>query len=68
MAVQPALQRRGIGRRLLDYSAEVARDWPAEAIRLDAYDADAGAGGFYAHCGYREAGRVTYRGTPLVYY
>jgi GNAT superfamily N-acetyltransferase len=68
MAVQPNLQRRGIGRRLLDYAAEVAREWPAGAIRLDAYDADAGAGGFYGRCGYRECGRVVYRGTPLVYY
>jgi GNAT superfamily N-acetyltransferase len=68
MAVQPDLQRRGIGRRLLQYAAEVARDWPAGAIRLDAYDAEAGAGGFYARCGYRECGRVTYRGTPLIYY
>jgi hypothetical protein len=23
---------------------------------------------FYAKCGYREVGRVTYRGTPLVYF
>ena len=28
--------------------------WPADAIRLDAYDADAGAGGFYASCGCTE--------------
>jgi hypothetical protein len=43
----------------------IAERWPAQAIRLDAYDAAAGAGGFYATCGYRETGRV--RGTPLVY-
>lgn len=68
MAVLPALQRRGIGRKLLDHADEVARAWPAGAVRLDAYDADAGAGGFYAKCGYREVGRVSYRGTPLIYY
>jgi len=44
------------------------REWPGDAIRLDAYDADAGAGGFYSNCGFREVGRVNYRGTPLVYY
>jgi hypothetical protein len=46
----------------------VARAWPSQAIRLDAYDADAGAGGFYAKCGFREVGRVTYRTVPLIYF
>jgi GNAT superfamily N-acetyltransferase len=68
MAVEPDLQRRGIGRRLLDEAVTVARRWPADAIRLDAYDAAAGAGDFYAKCGYCEVGRVTYRGVPLVYF
>ena len=68
MAVVPALQRMGVGRALLAHAAAVAREWPGDAIRLDAYDADAGAGGFYASCGYREVGRVTYRTVPLIYY
>jgi GNAT superfamily N-acetyltransferase len=68
MAVAPALQRRGLGRRLLEEATLVARAWPAQSIRLDAYDAPAGAGGFYASCGYRERGRVTYRKVPLIYY
>jgi len=68
MAVTPAKQRRGIGRRCLEEAAKIARAWPADAIRLDAYDADAGAGGFYARCGYAEVGRATYRNTPLIYY
>ena len=42
--------------------------WPADSIRLDAYDADAGAGRFYARCGFLERGRVVYKGDPLVYY
>ena len=42
--------------------------WPSEAIRLDAFDAEAGAGGFYARCGFTEVGRVTYRKAPLMYY
>lgn len=46
----------------------VAAAWPADAIRLDAYDAEAGAGAFYEKCGYRQRGRVVYRGDPLVYY
>lgn len=68
MAVIPTMQRQGIGRRLLEEAVIQARDWPANAIRLDAFDADAGAGGFYAKCGFREAGRVVYRKTPLIYF
>ena len=68
MAVHPAQQRRGLGRRCLDHATHIARAWPAQAIRLDAYDAGAGAGGFYARCGFASRGRVVYRGTPLLYF
>lgn len=68
MAVRPDRQRQGIGRRLLDYAIGIARAWPSDAIRLDAYDGPAGAGEFYARCGFREVGRVTYRRTPLRYF
>jgi GNAT superfamily N-acetyltransferase len=68
MAVLPELQGNGIGKRLVDEAKEVARAWPSDAIRLDAYDGAAGAGNFYARCGFAEVGRKTYRGVPLVYY
>jgi ribosomal protein S18 acetylase RimI-like enzyme len=68
MAVDPSMQRQGIGRRSLLAATDIVRAWPGDAIRLDAYDAAAGAGAFYQKCGYREVGRVTYRGTPLVYF
>jgi len=68
MAVDPAVQRRGVGRFLLDEAERVAREWPAQSIRLDAYDAPAGAGEFYAKCGYQERGRAVYRSVPLIYY
>lgn len=68
MAVHPSLQRRGIGRRCVNEGCDIVRAWPGDAIRLDAYDAKAGAGAFYEKCGFREVGRVTYRRTPLVYY
>jgi len=45
-----------------------ARDWPAEAIRVDAYDGPSGGGPFYARCGFTEVGRTIYRGVPLVYF
>jgi GNAT superfamily N-acetyltransferase len=68
MAVVPSMQRQGIGRRLLKEAKKQVRAWPADAIRLDAFDADAGGGGFYAKCGFREVGRVTYRKDPLIYF
>lgn len=68
MAVAPELQRRGIGRLCIEEAKRIGRDWPADAIRLDAYDGEAGAGGFYHKCGFREVGRVTYRATPLIYF
>jgi GNAT superfamily N-acetyltransferase len=68
LAVAPAYQGKGVGRWLVDQAAIVARAWPADAIRLDAYDAEAGGGGFYTRVGFKEVGRVTYRGSPLIYY
>ena len=68
MAVLPSLQRKGIGRMLLEEAVRRVRAWPGDAIRLDAFDAKAGAGGFYTKCGFRECGRVSYRGTPLIYF
>lgn len=67
MAVDPGMQRRGIGRRCIDHARHIAGEWPADAIRLDAYDAPAGAGEFYVKCGFREVGRVSFKGNPLVY-
>ncbi len=68
MAVAPDLQRHGIGRALVREGIGVAREWPSQAIRLDAYDATAGAGEFYLKCGFQEVGRVTYRKVPLIYF
>jgi GNAT superfamily N-acetyltransferase len=68
MAVAPARQRQGIGRRCLEEARRLAKAWPADAIRLDAFAGEAGAGGFYARCGCKEVGRVTYRNTPLIYF
>ena len=68
MAVDPAYQRRGVGRQLIEEAKDVARAWPAGAIWLDAYDFEGGAGGFYARCGFGEVGRTTYRTVPLIYY
>jgi GNAT superfamily N-acetyltransferase len=57
-----------VGRRCLEQTLRIARDRAADAIRLDAYDAPAGAGEFYRKCGFREVGRTSYRGSPLIYF
>ena len=67
MAVDPLCQGQGIGRRQVEEARAVSAGWPADALRLDAYDAAAGAAGFYEKCGFRDVGRVTNRGVPLVY-
>lgn len=68
MAIHPTHQRQGLGRLLMKQAESTARDWPADAIRLDAFDAAAGAGSFYTKCGYRELAHATYRNDPLIYF
>jgi GNAT superfamily N-acetyltransferase len=68
MAVSVAHQGQGLGRMALEDACTVGEQWPADAVRLDAYDASAGAGEFYARCGFAERGRVVYKGDPLRYY
>ena len=68
MVVAVSQQGQGLGSLALEDARTIAQEWPADAIRLDAYDAKAGAGGFYARRGFTERGRVVYKGNPLVYY
>lgn len=68
MAVDPERQRQGIGRACMTEALKIAREKAADAVRLDAYDAPAGAGRFYEKCGFVEVGHVIYRETPLIYY
>ena len=68
MAVAPDRQRQGIGRLCIDEVRRIAAGWPSDAIRLDAFDAQAGAGEFYSQCGFREVGRASYRNVPLIYF
>jgi predicted N-acetyltransferase YhbS len=68
MAVHPRHQGSGVGQALVSEAVALARDWPGDAIRLDAWDAEAGAGGFYAKCGFRKVAHAKYKGAPLVYF
>jgi ribosomal protein S18 acetylase RimI-like enzyme len=68
LAVAPDSRGRGVGRSLMDAAKHAARVEPAEALWLDAYEHEAGAGPFYLKCGFRQVGRTKYRQMPLVYY
>jgi GNAT superfamily N-acetyltransferase len=68
MFVAVERQGKGVGRRLLEEAVEIARAWPVDAIRLDAFDATAGAGDFYGKCGFREVARAKYKGVGLRYF
>ena len=66
MAVEPALQRKGLGRQCVDEARRIAKGHGFDAIRLDAFNCAAGAGDFYRKCGFAEVARVVYRGVPLI--
>ena len=68
LAVAVTHQGQGLGRLAIEDASAVAANWPADAIRLDAYDHAAGAGSFYLKCGYRERGHIVYKGDSLAYY
>jgi GNAT superfamily N-acetyltransferase len=68
MEVAADEQRKGIGRLCIDEARRIAKKWPSDAIRLDAWDAAVGAGEFYRKCGFREVGRTSYRNAPLIYF
>jgi GNAT superfamily N-acetyltransferase len=68
MAVHPDWQRKGIGKYMLQEVRPFVTSWPAQAIRLDAYNSAAGAGDFYRKCGLVEMGRIVYRKIPLIYF
>jgi GNAT superfamily N-acetyltransferase len=66
MAVDPARQLKGVGRRCIAEVRGIAEDMGRDAIRLDAFDCAAGAGGFYRKCGFTETARVVYKGVPHI--
>ena len=68
MAVAPETQRQGVGRLCMAGAVDAAKRMTGDAIWLDAYDAEAGAGEFYRKCGFREVGRAVYRDVPLIYF
>jgi GNAT superfamily N-acetyltransferase len=68
MAVHPDHQHKGVGKAMIEEAKSIAREWPAGSIRLDAYDAPAGAGDFYLKCGFADRGHIIYRTIPHIYF
>ena len=58
LAVDPAYRHRGVGRALLRHTAKVGREAGLQAIRLDVYEENRTAIGFYEACGYHCCGRI----------
>ena len=58
LAVDPAYRHRGVGRALLRHAAEMGREAGLQAIRLDVYEENRTAIGFYEACGYHCCGRI----------
>jgi ribosomal protein S18 acetylase RimI-like enzyme len=68
MAIRPGYQRMGIGRALIEQAKALSTALAGDAIRLDAYEGVAGAGGFYEKCGFTQKGQILYKKVPHVYF
>jgi len=67
LAVAAECRGEGIGRLLMEAAKDRVRSSGAQALWLDAYEHRAGAGSFYAKCGFRKVGRVSGE-LPLGYF
>ncbi len=66
LVVPPSLQRKGIGRFLMQGIEELARSHGIRYIRLDAFSANPNSNGFYRAIGYEERAVIDLRGVGLV--
>lgn len=53
LVIHPQYQRRGIGRVLLGFADDYAREKGMKTIRLDVYEGNTAAISMYEQCGYR---------------
>ena len=58
LCVEPAMQGRGIGRRMMSFIRDYAERQGFASIRLDAYSGNPAAVAMYRRMGFREAGSV----------
>jgi N-acetylglutamate synthase-like GNAT family acetyltransferase len=67
MAVHPAVQGTGIGRRLIEHAEQMATDWRLRRVVLVRNAPMVTHRDFYAHVGYVEADRRTGHGSRQVF-
>ncbi|REE77721.1 ribosomal protein S18 acetylase RimI-like enzyme [Paenibacillus taihuensis] len=60
LAVHPDYQGQGIGKRLLQFAEEHAREAGSSSIRLDVFTGNPGAVGMYRRAGYVEVGTIKF--------
>jgi ribosomal protein S18 acetylase RimI-like enzyme len=60
LAVHPAYQGQGLGKRLLQFAEEQARSAGGTSIRLDVFTGNPAAVGMYRRAGYAEVGAIRY--------
>lgn len=58
LTVEPSRQAGGLGRRLLERSETLARDWGCASVRMTVIDARAELIAWYERRGYRRTGRT----------
>ncbi|WP_235206784.1 GNAT family N-acetyltransferase [Paenibacillus tyrfis] len=60
LAVHPAFQGHGIGKRLLQFAEQQARTEGCTSIRLDVFTGNPGAVGMYRKAGYADVGAIRF--------
>ncbi|MEZ0260827.1 MAG: GNAT family N-acetyltransferase [Alphaproteobacteria bacterium] len=68
LSVRVDAQGRGVGRAAMAEAENLARKRGMKALRCDAYEGAASAGGFYEKCGFKPLRRGAVNGTPIVFY
>jgi ribosomal protein S18 acetylase RimI-like enzyme len=61
LTIHPALQRRGLASRLMDFAEALAAEGNYDCIRLDAFTRNPAACSLYKNRGYAVAGAVRFR-------
>ena len=54
ISVRPAVQRRGVGRALMQQAEVLAREWDVQRIQLDSWDFNTAAQGFFEQLGFHK--------------
>ncbi|WP_241242717.1 GNAT family N-acetyltransferase [Paenibacillus whitsoniae] len=60
LAVDPAWQGKGLGKKLLQFAEEQARASGGGCIRLDVYSGNPGAAQLYERAGYKQVGAIRF--------